>query len=268
MTSRGGAAQWLSSAVLAWAFILTACAAPTTAPGSGSAGGQQPRPKTHRVARIFSDPEGFQRNVTNPGGGGAGKAPGLTEAEWLLHNGLTYQDEDNLLKPRLAEAVPNTDTGLWKTFSDGRMETTWTLRKDVTWQDGAPFTADDVLFGVELNQDKELGIVSPPMLSMISSVQVPDPYTVVVTWKGPFIEADQLFGVGFTAGGMNAIPRPMHLLAQLLAEDKPGFLALPYWREGYVGTGAYRIQEWVSGNHMLMVANDSYFLGRPKIDEI
>src|SRR5204862_211793 len=171
---------------------------------------------------------------------------------------------DNLLKPRLAETVPNTGTGSWKTFPDGRMETTWTLRKDVTWQDGAPFTADDVLFGVELNQDKELGIVSPPMLSMIASVQVPDPYSVVVTWKGPFIEADQLFGVGFTAGGMNAIPRPKHLLAQPLADDKPGFLAPPYLREGYIGTGAYHMQGGGSGPHTPVASNDGYLLGRPK----
>src|SRR5207248_3077881 len=123
-------------------------------------------------------------------------------------------------------------------------------------------------FAVEVNQDREIGILNPPMLSLIESIQARDDRTVVVTWKGPFIDADSLFGAGLTGGNMIAIPRPRHILAAPFAGDKLGFLGLPYWREAYVGVGPYRMQEWVPGSHILLAANDDYFLGRPQIDEI
>jgi peptide/nickel transport system substrate-binding protein len=64
------------------------------------------------------------------------------------------------------------------------------------------------------------------------------------------------------------MPLPRHLLAQPFGEDKAGFLALPYWRDAYVGVGPYRLREWTLGSHLIMVANEGYVLGRPRIDEI
>src|SRR5947208_4671701 len=59
-----------------------------------------------------------------------------------------------------------------------------------------------------------------------------------------------------------------HILEQTYAQDKDHFITHPYWREEFVGTGPYRLAEWVAGSHVLLRANDLYVFGRPKIDEI
>src|SRR5205823_1926624 len=41
-------------------------------------------------------------------------------------------------RPYLAEALPQMDTDRWKVSPDGRMETTYRLRPNLTWQDGEP----------------------------------------------------------------------------------------------------------------------------------
>jgi peptide/nickel transport system substrate-binding protein len=263
----GARRQHAALLVLGWVVILSSCGPSEAAPGGAAPGGAVARgprdqvPKKRLVAGIFSDPEGFQRNLTNPGGGGGTRAAGLIETENLVHAALVYMDEDNVLRPRLAEAVPSTENGLWKVFPDGRMETTWALKRGVRWHDGVPFTAADVLFAVELN-------LNPPMLGLVEAVHAPDDFTVVVTWKGPFVDADTLFGAGLTGGNMIAIPRPRHILAAALAADKSAFLGLPYWREAYVGVGPYRLREWVPSSHILLIANDASFVDMPKIDEI
>jgi peptide/nickel transport system substrate-binding protein len=51
-------------------------------------------------------------------------------------------------------------------------------------------------------------------------------------------------------------------------EQKATFAEHPYWTEQFVGTGPFRVREFVRGSHALLTAFDSYVLGRPKIDEI
>jgi len=69
--------------------------------------------------------------------------------------------------------------------------------------------------------------------------------------------------------GIVGLPIPAHLLEQTYREDKMSLSSLPYWSSGFVGTGPYRIKEWVLGSgQMIVSANDDYVLGRPKIDEI
>src|SRR4029450_5999567 len=95
--------------------------------------------------------------------------------------------------PMLAEAVPTIDNGLWKVLSDGRMETTWRIRDGVRWHDGQPFTSDDLAFTVQLGQDPALTAFSTAEFAFIEGGETPDPRTITVRWKEPFINADQMF---------------------------------------------------------------------------
>ena len=65
-----------------------------------------------------------------------------------------------------------------------------------------------------------------------------------------------------------ALPLPKHLLEQAAGEDKANFLSLPYWTSDFVGTGPFRLREWVQNSHLVLEAFDGYVLGRPQIDEI
>lgn len=193
--------------------------------------------------------------------------PGQTQAgvdaiEGLLNAGLSTLDSRDELLPQLAEAVPSIESGLWKVFPDGRMETSWTIRPRVEWHDGAPFTSADLAFTAQLGRDREVPVFGDAAFGLIGSVETPDPRTVVVTWTKPYISADRLFS------RLLAMPVAKHVLERPYLEEKATFTELPYWYQQFVGTGPFKLREVVEGSHLVMTANDRYVLGRPKIDEI
>src|SRR5207253_1830903 len=97
---------------------------------------------------------------------------------------------DGTRAAQLAESVPSIENGMWKIFPDGRMETTWRIKPAARWHDGAPFTSADLLFTSAIEQDKELEIPPYAEHELIESMTAPDPGTLTVTWKRPYIEAD------------------------------------------------------------------------------
>ncbi|MBM2813228.1 MAG: hypothetical protein HW416_3987, partial [Chloroflexi bacterium] len=163
---------------------------------------------------------------------------------------------------QLAEAVPSIDNHLWRVSPDGRMETTWKIRPGARWHDGTPFTSDDLVFTLQVGMDDELALVRYPAYASIDTIQAPDARTLVITWKRPFIQADSLFSIAA------ALPIPKHVLEPTYQEDKSRLLALPYWTSAYVGTGPYKVRDWVAGSRATLDAFDAYTLGRPKIDRI
>jgi peptide/nickel transport system substrate-binding protein len=176
--------------------------------------------------------------------------------------GLSYADDKGDLHPRLAEAVPTIENGGWRVFPDGRMETTWKLRPNVRWHDGAPLTTADLVFGATVEQDPELPIAQHPAYPLIESIEAADASTIAVRWKQPYIQADSMFSYEL------ALPLPKHLLEQTYADDKAGFTDIEYWSARFVGSGPYRVRDWVVDSHVVVQAFDGYVLGRPKIDEI
>jgi peptide/nickel transport system substrate-binding protein len=243
-------------------ILLVAACAPASAPSTQTAAPPQaPAVKQRLTASIFSDPPGMFKELTNPGGT-TGSVPGLAELSEMMHSGASYLDDQDVLQPRLAQAVPSADNGLWKVLPDGKMETTWKLKPNIAWHDGTPLTAADFVFGVKVNGDKEIGIFNPAPLAIIDAVEAPDPATVLIRWKEPFIEADSMFTPGF------ALPLPRHILEKPFNEDKLNFLNLAYWNQEYIGVGAFKLKDWVPGSHMTLVANDKYILGRPRLDEV
>lgn len=247
---------------LAIALLLLSCAPPASQVGStnpstpGSSGAAK-----RLVIGIFADPPGIFKELTNPAGA-SGSVPALAETWQLIHAGFTFQDDHDVTQPWLAVALPTAENGLWKVLPDGRMEMTWTLRKNTGWHDDAPVGVDDLRFTLDVNRDRELGTAIPPALALVESVNEPETGTFVITWKAPFIEADTIFSPGL------AMPLPKHLLERAYRDDKANFLGIDYWHSGYIGLGAFKVREWLPGSHATLIANDNYFLGRPKIDQI
>ncbi len=185
--------------------------------------------------------------------------PGVDALQELVGANLAIADPFEALQPQLAETVPSLANGLWQVSPDGRMETTWKLRRDATWHDGVPFTAQDVVFTDQLSRDRELPqFRQPATQNLVESVEAPDPHTVVVKWRAPYFEADQPFGV----------PLPAHLLQEAAATNKAEFINLDYWSKDFVGTGPYRVREFERGSHIVLEAFAGYVLGRPKIGTI
>ena len=59
------------------------------------------------------------------------------------------------------------------------------LRKGVYWNDGVPFTADDVVFTIEFNKDTAGLVYHGPMNKFVKNVRKIDDYTVVIELKEP-----------------------------------------------------------------------------------
>jgi len=229
----------------------------------GAAQARSDRPKsapTRIIAAVSGELTGLNYRMTNAAQ--TVVVVGIKETESLVNVGLTNLDEKGARRPLLAEAVPSTENGLWQVFPDGRMETTSTIRSGVRWHDGQPFTSADLLFTYRLARDKEIPSFDDVAYDAVSSVEALSPTSIKVVWKQPFIFADSLFS------NDGVVPVPSHLLEQGYVEDRSGFLDLPYWSQDFVGTGPYRLQDFVRGSHILLNANDAYALGRPKIDEI
>src|SRR4051812_17450148 len=66
-----------------------------------------------------------------------------TRTTRLFNAQLAIIDSRGQTRPYLAEALPQLNTDTWRVLSDGRMETVWKLRPNLTWQDGTPLTAED-----------------------------------------------------------------------------------------------------------------------------
>src|SRR5205823_1633826 len=152
--------------------------------------------------------------------------------------------------------------GLWKLLADGRMETTWRIRDNARWHDGAPFTTDDLLFTIAVGRDRELPMFRDATFALLERVEASDARTITATWSQPFIQADTLFTKDL------AQPLPKHILEAPYLADKAGFGQLAFWNSELISTGPFRVSSFTPGSGVLLSAFDDYVLGRPRIDEI
>lgn len=253
-----------TSLIVAWLVTATAlagCAAPQS-PQAISGGGIEARQATgpkRITAAILGDPFTLSQTINTAG---TGSVRGVDEVEKLIAAGLANFDDRGQLLPQLGEAVPSIENRLWTVLPDGQMETTWKIKETARWHDGGPVTSADLVFTLQVAQDRELALLSRKEYRWIQRVETPDARTVTVSWTQPFIDADQLFTHEF------GLPLPKHLLEELYTEDKVAFLEHPYWTSQFVGTGPFKLREFVRNSHMIVAAYDEYILGRPKVDEI
>lgn len=153
---------------------------------------------------------------------------------------------DGELVPILAAEVPSLENG--QVAADG-MSVTYTLKPDVVWSDGTPFTAEDVRFTWEYVTDPATPATTVTTYTAIASIDVVDDLTVTLNfaepnpaWFSPFV------------GGYSGWVLPRHLLEEFVGEtagDAP-FNLLP------VGTGAFKVTEFVPGDYIIFELNELY----------
>ena len=246
---------------LVWLSLAAVCVGcvPSGPAGSAVDAGQARPAQTKRMAIGAVGNIHTVSALMNTGSTGANQ-PGIGPVAAMLQSGMTVLDAKQVRVPELAENVISVENGLWKLLPDGAMETTWKLRPNTLWHDGTPVTTDDLLFGVLVGQDRELDIGLDAAFQYINNISVPDARTVVVRWKQAYILADAFFG------GQHILPK--HLLEQQYQQNKRAFTELPFWSSEWVGTGPFKLRDFVPGSHLVMVANDRYVQGRPTIDEV
>jgi peptide/nickel transport system substrate-binding protein len=202
------------------------------------------------------DIKNFWESVTLGGGSGA------RELTNVFNQHLVAITADGSPTPRLLSELPSLEKGTWKVLPDGTMETTFTLRPNVVWHDGTPFTGEDLAFSLQVNRDPNIPNSNRDAMRLVERWEVADPSTVVVTWSQAYPFADRM-------EHRDLYPLPKHLLEATYAQGSPeAFLAAPYFNVDYVGLGPFKVAGWEFGSYVEFAAFDRYFLGRPKLDTI
>src|SRR5271166_5859531 len=159
--------------------------------------------------------------VLEPPGLDPTSAPAAAIGEVTHYNifeGLTKIEEDFSVTPLLAEK--------W-TFSPDLKTLTFTLKPNVKFQDGEPFSSKDVKFSFERFAAKDSTNKDKGFFASIESIDTPDPMTVVLKFKEPSYEA--LFHLGTET-------------AVILDEKSAANEAT-----NPVGTGPYKLGSWAKG---------------------
>lgn len=164
--------------------------------------------------------------------------------------------------PALAES--------WEVSDDARTFT-FNLRDDVTWHDGEPFTADDVVFtltiavhpdnptfwGNSLQTLEGIDAFIAGDADSISGLVAMDDYTVSITTSEPsVVMLDTLSFIGML---------PEHALSDIAyadLKDDPFFLNSP------IGTGPFMVVEVAEDQFVRFERNENYFRGAPHLDGI
>ncbi|MCY4374701.1 MAG: peptide ABC transporter substrate-binding protein [Spirochaetaceae bacterium] len=100
----------------------------------------------------------------------------------LVLEPLARYDENGDMVPWLAADIPTLDNG---GVAQDLMSITWTLRDDVVWSDGTPFTAEDVSFTAAYCMDATGGCSSAAAFQGVAGVVAVDAHTVRIDFGGP-----------------------------------------------------------------------------------
>jgi peptide/nickel transport system substrate-binding protein len=173
----------------------------------------------------------------------------------LLYSYLTTYDRNGAVAPDLAREVPSLANG--GVSADGRT-ITYHLRSDARWQDGVPVTSRDVAFTYSAIMNPANNVQERYGYDVVSRLETPDRYTVVVRLKRAFSPI-----LTFFFGGDSNYPvLPAHKLARY-----PNINAVPF-NLSPVGSGPYRLDRWNRGDRIELDANPSYVHGKPKIERL
>jgi peptide/nickel transport system substrate-binding protein len=175
------------------------------------------------------------------------KGPGLATT-FLMFDSLLWKDSSGKLLPWLATA--------WERSADGR-EWTFTLRENVTWQDGKPFTADDVAFTFDYitkgPAKTALGVIG---VVPVTEAVVLAPNKVMLKLDRPFAPFDET-----VAGRVPIVPK--HVWSTVTEPAK--------YRDpaALMGTGPYTLASFdeAAGTYKY-IANEAYWLGAPYVKRV
>jgi peptide/nickel transport system substrate-binding protein len=173
----------------------------------------------------------------------------------LFYEPLAGWDPNGNLRPVLAATIPGREDGTLA--ADGK-SVIWKLKQGVTWHDGKPFTADDVVFNWQYSKDAATAAVTTAVYKDVMVEKVDD-YTVKVLFDKP----TPFWANAFV--GPQGMIIPKHLFADYIgakSREAPTNLKP-------IGTGPYKFKEFRPGDIVSGEINTNYHMeNRPYFDTI
>ncbi|MGI8551900.1 MAG: peptide ABC transporter substrate-binding protein [Dehalococcoidia bacterium] len=259
------------------ASVLAACGSSSNnangnKAASTTAGGAATGPAGAAATGTTAAAAGATFNPTKRGGGGTLKllwwqSPTLPQphlsngtkdfdASRIFYEPLAEFDGDGNLVPILAAEVPTAENG--GVAKDGA-SVTWKLKPGVTWHDGQPFTADDVVFTFQYTSDPTTATTTIGNYVTVQSVDKVDTNTVKVTFKNPV----PYWQIAFV--GSNGMIIPQHIFGQYKgtnSKNSPNNLKP-------VGTGPYKYVDFKPGDSLQADLYENYHVAnRPFFDHV
>jgi peptide/nickel transport system substrate-binding protein len=155
-------------------------------------------------------------------------------------------------------------------ISDDQLTYTFHIRPDAKFSDGSPLTAEDVAFTWTLINDKAydgdstlntIGIKGAKAYkegtaASIEGIKIVDPLTISVTIEKPN-------AIALLTLGSEVLSK-----AHYGAEYKPGHVEyIKKLHDQPLGNGPYKLEKFIPGQEVRFVANENFYLGKPKTEK-
>jgi peptide/nickel transport system substrate-binding protein len=154
-----------------------------------------------------------------------------------LYDPLVKRTADLEFVPGLAESWENVDDTTWR----------FKLREGVTFHNGNALTADDVVFTVE----KARVSIRPDLVANIAEITAVDDLTVEITTPQPYA----------------VLPNDLAEVL-ILDEDYTTETGDEQMDLKPMGTGPYKLEEWIKEERLELSAFEDYWAGAPEIDSV
>lgn len=231
---RGGMSRREALKALGLAGVFAASAGSLLGSGSSFAADSAGTPKRGGHIRVAAH-SASTSDTLDP-------AKGSTAIDYVracsFYNGLTEFDSRLVPQPCLAEQVETLDNG--KTWM-------FTLRRGVTFHDGKPLTAQDVVYSVSRHKDPAVASKVKTLVDQISEITAINPQQVRMVLSTPNIELPSVFAVS-------------HMM--IVQDGTQDFSTA-------VGTGPFLCKAFQPGVRSLAERNPNYWKeGKPYLDAI
>jgi peptide/nickel transport system substrate-binding protein len=165
---------------------------------------------------------------------------------YLLYDTLVEEAGISNFVPGLAESWTVSDDGLVWTFK---------IREGVTFHDGTPCTAEDVAWSLNWTIENEIETFSFYLVNF-AEIVAQDDTTLQVTLSDPVGNMEYLL--------MYVWILPRSVWEGMTYDEIMEFEDL----SAGIGTGPYKLVEWVEGEYLILEANKDYWRTTPVIDRV
>lgn len=140
--------------------------------------------------------------------------------------------------------------------SEDGLQITVKLRDKMTWHDGEPITADDLIFTFDIKNDPNTSSSGGTKVDgeLVAYEKVDD---LTVKFTLPTVYAAYLE----TLGGIKMMPKHIY-------EGETDMANSQLNQTQGVGSGPYMVKEWNKGESLTLVRYEDYYRGRPNLESV